>query len=315
MPEGDSSSAVAQLPGKSGEDDSGGARIWRGIKALLFREESDQSLRAQLEEVIDEHEDNGSPQLEADNGDLSHVEREMLRNLLHFSEHDVDDVAVPRGDIIAVAEDAAFNEVVQAFAEHGHSRMPVYRESLDEIIGMIHIKDVFAIIASGQDAPADWTLLMRQPRFVPQSMGVLDLLAEMRATRTHLAVVLDEYSGTDGLVSIEDLVEEIVGEIEDEHDDEPEALLTPLENGMWDADARAELDDVAKLIDPDLAEVAEDVDTLGGLAFVLAGEVPEAGKVLPHDSGWKIEIVEGDERRVTKIRLHPGSREDEAKSE
>ncbi len=313
MPEGDSSNAPAQSPAKSGEDDSGGGRIWQGIKTLLFRDESDQSLRAQLEEVIDEHEDNGAPQTEAENGDLSHVEREMVRNLLHFSESDVDDVAVPRGDIIAVAEEASFEEVVQAFAEHGHSRMPVYRESLDEIIGMIHIKDVFAIIATGQKPPAKWTQLMRQPRFVPQSMGVLDLLAEMRATRTHLAVVLDEYSGTDGLVSIEDLVEEIVGEIEDEHDDEPEAILTPLDNGMWDADARAELNDVAKLVDPDLAEVEEDVDTLGGLAFVLAGEVPQAGQILRHESGWQIEIVEGDDRRVTRLRLHPKS--DEEKSE
>jgi len=306
MPEGDSSSSQHSGQSRSGDDDSGGSRIWQGLKTLLFREETDQSLRAQLEGVIDEHEDSSLSDDRSDNGDLSHVEREMLRNLLHFSESDVDDVAIPRGDIIAVAEDASFDDVVQAFAEHGHSRMPVYRGSLDEIIGMIHIKDVFAIIATGMEPPADWTALMRQPRFVPQAMGVLDLLAEMRATRTHLAVVLDEYSGTDGLVSIEDLVEEIVGEIEDEHDDEPEAMLTPLEGGLWDADARAELDDVGKIIDHALAEVDEDVDTLGGLAFVLAGEVPQAGQILRHESGWKIEIVDGDERRVTRLRLHPG---------
>ncbi len=314
MPEGDSSSSPQNGPNRSGEDDSGAPRIWRGIKALLFREETDQSLRAQLEEVIDDHEDSGSAGDRPESGDLSHVEREMLRNLLHFSEHDVDDVAVPRGDIIAVAEDSSFDGVVQLFAEHGHSRMPVYRGSLDEIIGMIHIKDVFAIIATGKEAPADWTSLMRQPRFVPQAMGVLDLLAEMRATRTHLAVVLDEYSGTDGLVSIEDLVEEIVGEIEDEHDDEPEAMLTPLEGGLWDADARAELGDVAKIIDPALAEVDEDVGTLGGLAFVLAGEVPQAGQILRHDSGWRIEIVEGDDRRVTRLRLHPQKQSEHAES-
>ena len=306
MPDSDNTSTgTAAATRKSGEDDSNGGRIWRGLKALLFREETDQSLRAQLEGVIDEHEDQGGSKQEIDNGDLSHVEREMLRNLLHFSEHDVDDVAIPRGDIIAVAEDAGFADIVASFAEHGHSRMPVYRDSLDEIIGMIHIKDVFAIIASDQPPPEDWTTLMRQPRFVPQSMGVLDLLAEMRATRTHLAVVLDEYSGTDGLVSIEDLVEEIVGEIEDEHDDEPEIMLSPLEGGLWDADARVELDEVAKIIDPALAEVEEDVDTLGGLAFVLAGEVPQAGQILRHASGWRIEVVDGDERRVTRLRLHP----------
>lgn len=147
--------------------------------------------------------------------------------------------------------------------------------------------------------------LIREPRYVPESMGVLDLLAEMRATRTHLAIVLDEYSGTEGLVTIEDLVEEIVGEIEDEHDDAPEALLQPTANGCWDADARAELEDVADAIDPRLAEIEEDVDTLGGLASVLAGHVPQPGEILAHESGWRLEITEGDARRVTRLRLHP----------
>jgi len=134
---------------------------------------------------------------------------------------------------------------------------------------------------------------------------VLDLLAEMRAKRTHLAIVIDEYSGTEGLLTIEDLVEEIVGEIEDEHDDEPTALFTPGDGGCWDADARAELDDVGEAIDPRLAEVEEDVDTLGGLAAVLAGHVPEVGEILQHPSGWRIEITEADERRVHRLRLHP----------
>jgi len=140
---------------------------------------------------------------------------------------------------------------------------------------------------------------------VPQSMGALDLLAQMRGRRTHLAIVLDEYSGTEGLITIEDLIEEIVGEIEDEHDEAPTALLVPIDGGGWDADARADLEDVAETVDPRLAEVDGDVDTLGGLAFVLAGHVPEAGECLEHDSGWKLEIVEADPKRVTKLRLHP----------
>ncbi len=139
---------------------------------------------------------------------------------------------------------------------------------------MIHIRDAFAILARGEAHPETLHGLIRDPIYVPQSMGALDLLAEMRAKRTHLAIVLDEYSGTDGLVTIEDLVEEIVGDIEDEHDDAPEAMLVPLEGGMWDADARTELEDVAEAIDPKLAEVDQDVDTLGGLAFVIAGKVP-----------------------------------------
>jgi CBS domain containing-hemolysin-like protein len=136
-------------------------------------------------------------------------------------------------------------------------------------------------------------------------MGVLDLLAEMRATRTHLAIVLDEYSGTEGLVTIEDIVEEIVGEIEDEHDDEPEAMLVPLDDGVWSADARVELKEVAELIDPRLAEIEEDVDTLGGMATILAGHVPQAGEIVEHASGWRIEVIEAAPRRVQRIRLHP----------
>jgi CBS domain containing-hemolysin-like protein len=136
-------------------------------------------------------------------------------------------------------------------------------------------------------------------------MSVLALLDEMRRTRTHLAIVLDEYSGTEGLVTIEDLVEEIVGEIEDEHDDEPELLFMQIAPNLWEADARAELDDLADTIDPKLAEVDEDVDTLGGLAFVIAGQVPDIGQMLTHEaSGWTLEILEADEKRVTRIRLY-----------
>jgi CBS domain containing-hemolysin-like protein len=228
----------------------------------------------------------------------------MLRNLLHFSEHRVDDVMVPRSDIVALNESASFAECVASFAEHGHSRLPVYRDTLDSITGMIHIKDIFAVLAEGKEVPESLEAFIRQPRFVPQNMSVLALLDEMRRTRMHLAIVLDEYSGTEGLVTIEDLVEEIVGEIEDEHDEEPEALFTQLSPDLWEADARAELDDLAEAIDPKLALIDEDVDTLGGLAFVIAGQVPNVGQMLLHEaSGWRLEILEADEKRVTKIRL------------
>ena len=172
---------------------------------------------------------------------------------------------------------------------------------------MIHIKDVFAIIAASKPAPKDWSPLMRQPLFVPQARGALDVLADMRASRTHLAIVIDEYSGTDGIVTIEDLVEEIVGDIEDEHDDAPQALLVRLSALEWDADARAELDDVATEVDPRLAEVDEDIDTIGGLAVVLAGQVPPVGTILDHPSGWRLEVTAGDERRVDRLRLHAPS--------
>lgn len=305
MPEGNGSGGESRSG--EGESNSGNGALWRALKAFFRGSEHDQSLRAQIEEAIDEHE--GEPAQHGEiAGDLLPLERQMMKNLLHFSDHDADDVAIPRGQIVAVPANASFADLVSAFAEHGHSRLPVYGESLDEVVGMVHIKDVFPIVADmalqGATAPADWARLMRQPLFVPQARAALDVLGDMRASRTHLAVVIDEYSGTDGIITIEDLVEEIVGEIEDEHDDAPVELFRRLDEGTWDVDARAELDDVGQRVDPRLAIVDEDVDTLGGLAVVLAGEVPPVGRVLDHDSGWRIEVTDGDERRLTRLRLH-----------
>ena len=297
--------------GTSGDGDS---RTWlsRMVRRALSLGESDQSLRAQLEEAIDEHEEDGGA-TDAE-GDLSPLERQMLRNLLHFSEHDADDVAIPRGEIVAIPASASWEDVVASFAEHGHSRLPVYGETLDEIIGMVLIKDVFPFLAEGK-VPKDWTTLLRQPLFVPQARNALDVLNDMRASRVHLAVVVDEYSGTDGIITFEDLVEEITGEIEDEHDDAPEALLVPLDGGMWEADARAELDEVGALIDPRLGKTDGDVDTLGGLAFMIAEAVPSPGAMLHHDSGWKLEVIAGDEKRVTRLRLHPPPAANEAQED
>ena len=276
--------------------------IWSGLRSLIFGEQREETLRDQLEEVIDRHEGDPTPDAK---GDLTPLERQMVRNLLHFGERDAGDVGVPRADIIAVEERTTFDHLVQVFAEAGVSRLPVYRENLDTIIGMVHIKDVFNILARSADRPAEIAALIRQPLYVPMSRGALDLLADMRQTRVHLAVVLDEYSGTEGLVTIEDLIEEIVGEIEDEHDEAPAPLLVPIDGGAWDADARVELEDVAEAIDPRLAEVENDVDTIGGLTAVLAGHVPMVGDCLDHPSGWKIEVIEADERRVNRVRLHP----------
>jgi len=297
---------TGQTNGQTQEDEEPG-RIWRSLKALLFGDPEDNSLRAQLEDVIDEHENDQDGDTPDNDQDLSAVELEMLRNLLHFSDHDVDDIAVPRADIVAIEESAPFEEYIKIFSENGHSRIPVYRESLDTIIGMVHIKDIFAIVAKGEDHPKDITPYLRQPLFVPESMGVLDLLADMRANRMHLAIIIDEYSGTEGLVTIEDIVEEIVGEIEDEHDEAPTPMLVPRADGVWDVDARAELDDVGKEIDPVLEEIDEDVDTIGGLSFVLAGHIPKTGEKLDHPSGWQLEIREADDRKVRKLRLHPPS--------
>ncbi len=303
MPESSRSSARTTGDATNGDADSRRG-LWHAIRSF-FDEEGGTSLRARIEEAIEEQVGQRVPGEAAGKDDLSPLEVTMLRNLLHFSEHDADDVSIPRGQIIALDAAASWAELVAAFADHGHSRVPVYRETLDQVIGMMHIKDVFPFLANGTPPPDDWTQLMRQPLYVPQARSAIDVLADMRARRIHLAIVVDEFSGTDGIITIEDLVEEIVGNIEDEHDDAPIELVVPIGDGVWEADATAELDDVALLVDdPRLAEVEEEVDTLGGLAVVLAEEVPQPGAVLFHPSGWRIEVIEGDETHVTRLRLY-----------
>src|SRR3954451_8757159 len=208
------------------DDDEGGSRLWRGIQHLIFGEESEPTLRDQIEEAIEEAEDSRPVA-----GDLSSSERQMLRNLLHFGDQTAGDICVTRGDIIAVPADISFEALVAAFADAGHSRLPVYGESLDDVVGMVHIKDVFMV---NVDASRDRSLsaLMREPLFVPESMSVIELLARMRSQRIHLAIVVDEFGGTEGLVTIEDVVEEIVGDIEDEHDEAEAGMLTMLDDGV-----------------------------------------------------------------------------------
>ena len=279
-------------------NDDGGSRLWRGMRSLIFGEDSEQTLRDEIEEAIDEAEDSHPVA-----GDLSPAERQMLRNLLHFGERTAGDVCVTRGDIIAVPSTITFDALIAAFADAEHSRLPVYGESLDEVVGMIHIKDVFkAQFDSTRDrsVPA----LMREPLFIPESMGVLDLLARMRSQRIHLAIVVDEFGGTEGLVTIEDVVEEIVGEIEDEHDIEQAGMLTMLDDGVWEADGRIELEELAKAVDPRLTWEEDEVDTLGGMMFLLAGHIVPPGESVCHPSGWRLESLAADPKRILRARLH-----------
>jgi CBS domain containing-hemolysin-like protein len=274
-----------------------GSRLWRGMRALLFGEDNETTLRDQIEEAIDEAEE--SP---AEPGDLSPLERQMLRNLLHFGDRTAGEISVNRGDILAVPASVGFDALERAFVDAGHSRLPVYGDSLDEVIGMIHVKDVYQARLDQRAVP-DIRALMREPLFVPESMGVLDLLARMRAERVHLAIVVDEFGGTEGLVTIEDVVEEIVGEIEDEHDEEEPGQLVALGDDMYEAEARLELEELAAAVDPRLK--SDEVDTLGGLAFLLAGRILQPGESVEHESGWRIEAVESDERHMKRLRLHP----------
>jgi CBS domain containing-hemolysin-like protein len=275
-----------------------GSRIWRGIQHLIFGDEHDNSLRGQIEEAIEEAED-ASPVA----GDLTPTERQMLRNLLDFGDHTAGDICVTRGEIIAVPNTISFEGLVAAFADAGHSRLPVYGDGLDEVVGMVHIKDVFM---ANVDASRDRSLdaLMRHPLFVPESMGVIELLARMRSQRIHLAIVVDEFGGTEGLVTIEDVVEEIVGDIEDEHDEEVDGLLTMLEDGLWEADARLELEELREAVDARLVADEDEVDTVGGLAFVLAGRILQPGEAVVHHSGWRIECVAANARKIQRVRLH-----------
>lgn len=279
-------------------NDDAGSRLWRGMRALIWGEDSEQTLREEIEEAIDEAEE--SHQVA---GDLTPVERQMLRNLLHFGDETAGDICVTRGDIVSVPSTITFDELVQAFAEAEHSRLPVYGDSLDEIVGMVHIKDVFSAMID-KDRDRSMQALMRIPLFVPESMGVIDLLARMRAQRIHLAIVVDEFGGTEGLVTIEDVVEEIVGEIEDEHDIEEAGMLSRLDDGVWEADARIELEDLAEAVDARLVWEEDEVDTLGGLVFLLAGHIPARGESVLHPSGWRLEAIDSDPRKILRVRLH-----------
>ncbi|HEX2804192.1 MAG TPA: hemolysin family protein [Sphingomicrobium sp.] len=279
-------------------NDDAGSRLWRGMRSLIFGDEGEQTLREEIEEAIDEADESHEIA-----GDLTPIERQMLRNLLHFGDETAGDIAVTRGEIVAVPATIDFDELVTAFAEAEHSRLPVYGESLDEIIGMVHIKDLFAAMID-KDRERSIQALLRTPLFVPESMGVIDLLARMRAERVHLAIVVDEFGGTEGLVTIEDVVEEIVGEIEDEHDVEAAGMLTRLDEGVWEADARIELEELAETVDARLIWEEDEVDTLGGLVFLLSGHIPARGESVLHPSGWRLEAVDSDPRRILRVRLH-----------
>jgi len=283
---------------------SGG--LWRGVKELFGFKQGEVSLRESLEEALEEHEEETREQALGDD------EREMLFNVLEYGALKVDDVMVPRGDIVAVADDVSFDEMVTGFAGAAHSRMPVYRGTLDDVQGMVHVKDILKVVAEKSDTDNFKISEIQRPvLYVPASMKVTDLMAKMRQGRTHMAIVVDEYGGTDGLVTIEDIVEEVIGEIEDEHDEIEAPDIVTLSGGGYDADARAEIDELEDLLGVDLLpdDQDEDVDTLGGLVFSLAGCVPEIGEVILHESGYKFEVVDADPRRIHKVRIHLSVRE------
>lgn len=249
----------------------------------------------------------------AGNG-LRRERMEMIERVIAFDSKRVDDVMAPRADITAVELNTELDELIKCFAEAGHSRMPIFRGDLDDPVGMVHIKDVVQRIADPQPTalPQSGDPILQQIKrevlYVPPSMRITDLLLRMQASRIHMALVIDEFGGTDGLVTIEDLVEEIVGEINDEHDDDDEALLKACPDGGWDVDARLELEEFAEETGVVLKAEEDEVDTLGGLIFSLAGRVPQRGEVLSDNSGYEFEVTDADPRKIRKIRIRPKKR-------
>jgi len=277
--------------------------LLKRLAHLLRGDDPAAAIRESLEEVIEES-DRQSPALSAQ-------ERIMLANLLKFGELRVKDVMVPRADIVAVEEKTSLADLVVLFREAQHSRLPVYRETLDDPVGLVHLKSVLSLLES--EGGGGFHLneqpiagIKRDILFAPPSMPVLDLLLKMQAAHTHLALVVDEYGGTDGLVSIEDIIEEIVGDIADEHDEEaPHARLLP--GGGFVADARIDLEDFKREtgIGFALDEQQQEIDTLGGLAVSLVGRVPQRGEIVTHPDGTEFEVLEADPRRVKRLRIRP----------
>ncbi len=258
-----------------------------------------QTLRESIETALDEE--------SVIDDELGSQERHMLMNILSFAEKRVDDVLVPRADIVALEVSASLEDLLDLMQEKSHSRMPIYRDTLDEPIGMVHIKDVLSWMAAHPDDRKSFDLrtIRRPVLFAPPSMPARDLLLKMQSSHIHMALVVDEYGGTDGLVSIEDLVEEIVGDIEDEHDVTERVSLVKLSDGSIDALARAPIEDLEEmlglvLVDPD---ADDDADTLGGLVFSLVGRVPQRGELIAHPAGIEFEIRDADPRRIKRLRI------------
>lgn len=247
-----------------------------------------------------------------DENAFSSARRAMIERVVAFDEKQLFDVMAPRADISAVDINTPLDALVKTFADAGHSRLPIYRGDLDDPVGMVHIKDVVGLLSNGgsKSASDDPVLksLRRDLLYAPPSMRVTDMLLRMQASRIHMALVIDEYGGTDGLVTIEDLVEEIVGDINDEHDDDEVPSITPAADGGWVADARAELDVFEEETGAKLNLEDDEIDTVGGYVVSIAGRVPQRGEVISSPSGLDIEIAEADARKVRRLRIRPSAR-------
>jgi CBS domain containing-hemolysin-like protein len=277
--------------------------LLRAILRRLRRREKNEAVREAIEELIEETPESDTP--------ISEDQRVLLANILKLRDKTVRDVMVPRVDIIGISADTPLDEVVRLIQAEAHSRYPVYRESLDDVIGMIHIKDVLAYWGT----PKKFNLrdILRRVVFVAPTLPVLDMLLDMRRSRTHMALVVDEFGGTDGLLTIEDLVEEIVGEIEDEHDVAQAPVLSRRVDGTIDVNGRTPIEMLEQEIGSVLSEdERREIDTVGGLIFSLLGRIPERGEVVRHPSGVEFEVLDVDPRRIRRLRVRPPAVEQSA---
>ncbi len=272
------------------------------LHARLRGRTAEQSVRESIAELVQEAAD--APMTPGEVPELDRQERVLIANVLRLRETTADDVMIPRADIVAMRADVTLEQALELIRIDGHSRLPVYREQLDEIVGMVHIKDVFAYV--GRPEAFSLESVVRRPLMVAPNIPVLDLLLQMRQARMHLALVVDEYGGIDGLVTIEDLVETIVGDISDEHDEVMSPLVTERADGSLDIDARLDVEDFElRLGGPVLTaeERSADIDTVGGLVFTLAGRVPIRGEVISHPGGIEFRVLEADARRIRRVRV------------
>jgi magnesium and cobalt transporter len=275
--------------------------VFARLRTLLFGARPDHGVRASIAELVQEAAE--APQTPGEAPELDRQERVLIANVLRLRGTTADDVMVPRADIVAMRVDVTLEQALQQIRVEGHSRLPVYREQLDDILGMVHIKDVFAYV--GRPDAFSLEAILRRPLLVAPQIPVLDLLLQMRQARMHLALVVDEYGGIDGLVTIEDLVETITGDIADEHDEVLGPMVTERSDGALDIDARLPVEEFETRMGKILTEEERqaDIDTVGGLVFTLAGRVPAKGEVLSHPSGLEFRVLDSDPRRIRRLRV------------
>ena len=271
------------------------------LRDLLLRRAVEQSVRESIAELVQEAAE--APTTPGMQPELDRQERALIANVLRLRGTTADDVMVPRPDIVAMRADVTLQQALEQIRTDGHSRLPIYREQLDDVLGMIHIKDVFAYV--GRPEAFSLEAILRRPLMVAPNIPVLDLLLQMRQARMHLALVVDEYGGIDGLVTIEDLVETIVGDISDEHDEVTVPMVSERSDGALDVNARMDVEDFEKRMGPVLTEDERnaDIDTVGGLVFTLAGRVPAKGEVISHPSGIEFRVLDADARRIRRVRV------------